>query len=209
MTLTVHDIGVASHIGRYSDSVEVSGNVVFDHAQQLIAAESPRLLNVDGMLMLSTAFEQKCNSTGSAFSRIINIVPCAPNLFCENIIPNDAKIVLVVASDLKLYTNWRRDTFVGPRPALLAIDLYDLVYRGGPHSPYELNERYPMSCGIYAHRATAPTKRLIAAARRAGIPIFFCTQETRPNNRPPGATSTRRQRPVAPDGYAIYREFTV
>src|ERR1700738_2161361 len=66
-----------------------------------------------------------------------------------------------------------------------------------------------MTCGISAHRAIAPTKHLIAAARRAGIAIFFCTQETRPNNRPPGATSTRRQRPVAPDGYAIYHEFTL
>ena len=93
--------------------------------------------------------------------------------------------------------------------ALIAIDLYDLVYRGGAHPPPELNERYPNSCGIFAHRAIAPTKRLFAAARRAGIPVFFCTQDTRANNRPPGATSTRRQRRVAPDGYAIYHEFTV
>jgi maleamate amidohydrolase len=114
---------------------------------------------------------------------------------------------VVPEADLVLYSGWRRETFVGPRPALLAIDLYDLVYRGGPHSPYELNERYPNSCGIFAHRAIAPTKRLLAAARRAGVPIFFCTQETRPNNRPPGATSTRRQRSVPPDGYAIYHEF--
>jgi maleamate amidohydrolase len=116
---------------------------------------------------------------------------------------------VIPQADLALYSGWRRETFVGPRPALLAIDLYDLVYRGGPHSPYELNERYPNTCGIFAHRAIAPTKQLLATARRAGIPIFFCTQETRPNNRPPGATSTRRQKPVAPDGYAIYREFTV
>jgi maleamate amidohydrolase len=116
---------------------------------------------------------------------------------------------VIPQADLDLYRGWRRETFVGERPALLAIDLYDLVYRGGAHSPHELNERYPMTCGVYAHRAIAPTKRLIAAARRAGIPIFFCTQETRPNNRPPGATSTRRQRPVAPDGYAIYHEFTL
>jgi len=75
--------------------------------------------------------------------------------------------------------------------------------------PSSTNERYPNSCGIFAHRAIAPTKRLFAAARRAGIPVFFCTQDTRANNRPPGATSTRRQRPVAPDGYAIYHEFTV
>ncbi len=97
----------------------------------------------------------------------------------------------------------------GERPALIAIDLYDLVYRGGPHSPHELNERHPNTCGIFAHRAIAPTRQLFAAARRAGIPIFFCTQDTRANNRPPGATSTRRQRRVAPDGYAIYHEFTV
>ena len=91
---------------------------------------------------------------------------------------------VVPESDLKLYAGWRRETFVGPRPALLAIDLYDLVYRGGPLPPAEINDRYPNTCGVFAHRAIAPTKKLIAAARRAGIPIFFCTQETRPNNRP-------------------------
>jgi maleamate amidohydrolase len=116
---------------------------------------------------------------------------------------------VIPPADLELYSPWRRETFVGERPALIAIDLYDLVYRGGPHSPYELNARHPNTCGIFAHRAIAPTKRLLAAARRAGIPVFFCTQDTRANNRPPGATSTRRQRPVAPDGYAIYHEFTV
>ena len=116
---------------------------------------------------------------------------------------------VVPESDLNLYSGWRRETFVGPRPALLAIDLYDLVYRGGPLPPAEINERYPNTCGLFAHRAIAPTKKLIAAARRAGIPIFFCSQETRPNNRPSGAHSTRRKREPAVDGYAIYHEFTV
>ena len=117
---------------------------------------------------------------------------------------------VVPESDLKLYANWRRETFVGPRPALLAIDLYDLVYRGGALPPAELNDRYINTCGIFAHRSIAPTKKLLAAARRAGIPIFFCTQETRPNNRPPGAFSTRRQgEPLPHDSYEIYREFTV
>jgi maleamate amidohydrolase len=116
---------------------------------------------------------------------------------------------VIPQADLDLYSGWRRETFVGERPALIAIDLYDLVYRGGPHSPHELNERHPNTCGIFAHRTIAPTRQLFAAARRAGIPIFFCTQDMRANNRPPGATSTRRQRRVAPDGYAIYHEFTV
>src|SRR4029450_9921271 len=72
----------------------------------------------------------------------------------------------------------------------------------------QLTARYPNSCGISAHRAIAPTKRLLAAARRAGIPIFYCTQETRPQNRPKGARSTRQALNVPPDGYAIYHEFT-
>jgi maleamate amidohydrolase len=116
---------------------------------------------------------------------------------------------VIPEADIKLYSGWRRETFVGPRPALLAIDLYDMVYRGGPHSPYELNDRFANTCGIYAHAAIAPTKQLFAAARAAGIPVFYCTQDIRPNNRPPGAVSTRRQR-ATPGGepYAIYREFT-
>jgi maleamate amidohydrolase len=117
---------------------------------------------------------------------------------------------VIPESDLTLYSGWRRETFVGSRPALLAIDLYDLVYRGGALPPAEINDRYPNTCGIFAHLAILPTKKLLAAARRAGIPIFFCTQEMRPNNRPPGAVSTRsnRERPTA-DGYAIYHEFPV
>src|ERR1700726_2032511 len=117
---------------------------------------------------------------------------------------------VIPEADIKLYAGWRRETFVGPRPALLAIDLYDLVYRGGPVPPPEINDRYVNTCGIYAHRAIPPTKQLFAAARRAGIPIFFCTQETRPNNRPPGAISTRRKdEPLPADSFAIYHEFTV
>jgi nicotinamidase-related amidase len=116
---------------------------------------------------------------------------------------------VIPEADLQLYAGWRRETFVGPRPALLAIDLYDLVYRGGAKPPIELNDSYPNTCGMFAHRAIEPTKRLFAAARRAGIPIFYCTQETRPNNRPKGAVSTRNQRPrPGPDAYAIYHEFT-
>ncbi len=115
---------------------------------------------------------------------------------------------VIPEADLRLYSAWRRETFVGPRPALLAIDLYDLVYRGGPHSPYEINERFPNSCGLYAHRAVEPTKLLFARARQAGIPVFYSTQDTQPNNRPPGAVSTRRQGAVpAPEAYAIYHEF--
>lgn len=118
---------------------------------------------------------------------------------------------VVPAADMQLYSCYARETRVGTRPALLAIDLYNIVYRGGAHSPYELDATYPNSCGIYAHRAVEPTKRLLAAARAGGIPIFYCTQQTEPNNRPTGAVSTRRQGSSvarASDDYDIYFEFT-
>ena len=69
---------------------------------------------------------------------------------------------VVPKADLKLYAGWRRETFVGPRPALLAIDLSDLVYRGGAHSPYELNERHPNSCGIHAGQIFVPLVECLA-----------------------------------------------
>lgn len=112
------------------------------------------------------------------------------------------------ATDMKLYSPYARETFVGPSAAFLAIDLYNLVYYGGPGAPVELDPQYPNSCGVYAHRAIEPTKRLVAAVRRAGIPVFYCTQDSRPQNRPPGAISTRRkEKPANPTDHGIYREF--
>lgn len=118
---------------------------------------------------------------------------------------------VIPAGDLKLYAPYARETFVGPSPAFLAIDLYNSAYRGGPGLPIDLDQRYPNSCGIYAHRAIEPTKQLFAAVRRAGLQIFYCTQDTRPNNRPAGAVSTRRtmESPATvAELYGIYHEFT-
>ena len=117
---------------------------------------------------------------------------------------------VIPADDLKLYSPYARETFVGPNAAFLAIDLYNAVYRGGPGRPVDLDTQYPNSCGMYAHRAIEPTKKLFAAVRRAGLQVFYCTQETRPNNRPMGAVSTRRAMELpseAIDKYAIYHEF--
>jgi nicotinamidase-related amidase len=115
---------------------------------------------------------------------------------------------LIPPQDIELYAPYARETFVGPRAALLVIDLYDLAYRGGAGSPYELDKTYPNSCGIFAHRAIEPTRRLIAAARTANLPIFYCTQDVRPNNRPAGANSTRRALPQpTPKDFEIYSAF--
>jgi maleamate amidohydrolase len=117
---------------------------------------------------------------------------------------------VVPPEDLKLYETYHRETYIGPDAAILAIDLYNIVYRGGPHSPYELEEKFPNSCGMYAHQAIEPTKKVLAAARTAGVPIIFCTKDVAPNNRPADAISTkRRQWAPGPDDYDIYHEFDV
>jgi maleamate amidohydrolase len=73
---------------------------------------------------------------------------------------------VVPAVDQKIYEPYSRATYVGRKPALLAVDLYNLVYRGGNAAPETLVDRYPSSQGWFAHRTIAPIQRLIAAARR-------------------------------------------
>ena len=115
----------------------------------------------------------------------------------------------VVAADvLEVYSHYERETFVGPAPALLAIDLYELAYQGGAKPVPEVAKTYPSSCGEYAWAAIEPTKRLFAAARAAGLPIFYSTSDVRPGSQPSKVTATKRRRvPATPDVYEIKSEF--
>jgi maleamate amidohydrolase len=115
---------------------------------------------------------------------------------------------IITPDVLQVYSSYRRKVFVGASPALLAVDLYDVVYRGGPRPPAELANTHPNSCGEYAFAAIEPTKRLLAAARRAGLPIFYSTGDTRAESRPGLVTATKRAKPpVDPADYAIRPEF--
>ena len=115
----------------------------------------------------------------------------------------------VVTPDvLAIYRQYERKTFVGPEPALLAIDLYELVYQGGPKPVVDLVDTFPMSCGEYAHAAIEPTRKLFAAARAAGLPVFYSTNDVRPTSRPGTVRATRRRtNPKDFDHYAIRPEF--
>ena len=117
----------------------------------------------------------------------------------KDIIPSDV---------LEIYSHYERKVFVGPSPALLAIDLYELAYQGGAKPVADLHKTYPSSLGEYAYAAIEPTKRLFAAARAAGLPVLYTTQDTRPDRQPGRITATRRQS-APPDAslYAIKTEF--
>ena len=109
---------------------------------------------------------------------------------------------------LDIYTHYHRKTFVGPSPALLAIDLYELAYQGGAKPVAQLHKTYPSTCGENAYAAIEPTKRLFAAARAAGLPIFYSTGDARTESRPSLVTATKRNKPpVDPADYAIRPEF--
>jgi len=111
---------------------------------------------------------------------------------------------------LEIYSKYQRKTFVGPSAALVAIDLYESAYQGGNKPMSELAKTHPGSCGANAFAAIEPTKRLFAAARRAGIPIFYSTTDSRPESLPGNVTATKRRPGSAPRDaslYAIRPEF--
>jgi maleamate amidohydrolase len=109
---------------------------------------------------------------------------------------------------IELYSNYRREVGVGPSPALIAIDLYELVYQGGAKPVPQVMKTHPNSCGEYAWAAIAPTQRLFAAARVAGLPVFYSTGDTRSQSQPKNLRATRRQGVrIDPAMYAIRPEF--
>lgn len=110
---------------------------------------------------------------------------------------------LVSAETLHLYRHYKREVKVGPRPALLLIDLYNLVYAGGPRPIAEIADAHPSTCGIEAWTAIEPTQRLIAEARRCGVPVFYSTGAPRA-----AVAATLRSGPAAAAGdFAIHEAF--
>ncbi len=103
------------------------------------------------------------------------------------------------------YAAYMRDTFIGKAPALLAVDLYNLVYKGGAKPPHELAGEFPNSCGLYADAAIEPTERLFAACRAARLPVYYVTGTLSPNR----IQSTRRSKTViTAEDFEIHAAFT-
>jgi len=114
---------------------------------------------------------------------------------------------VIPPEDLLTYRSFRRELYVGRRPALLAIDLYNVVYRGGPKLPHEMLDEFPMSCGKYAWDAIEPTKKLFAGCRAAGIPVVYTTS-ARAKSKLYATARNVNARKFQPDDYAIFEAFT-
>ena len=99
--------------------------------------------------------------------------------------------------------------FRGKRPAVVAVDLYDLVYDGGPRPVRDLIQDYPASCGEFAWRALPPTIELYRVAREQRVPIVHVTYDTRKETDPRGIHPTnRRRRQPDLNLYRIKEELT-
>lgn len=109
---------------------------------------------------------------------------------------------------LEIYQHYQRETYVGKNPALLAIDLYNLVYRGGAKPVREVAKEFPSACGIHAYNAIQPTRELFALARAKRLPVIYTTTETRKEVNPAAVHATnRRIREIKKDDYEIYEAF--
>src|SRR5262249_60965850 len=89
---------------------------------------------------------------------------------------------VIDAETLEIYQAYRRKTYIGDRPAVLAIDLYNKAYLGGNRPGKEGDRGFSGSCGEHAWGALAPTPRPVAPARPG----------RRPGHRTPPPRATRR-----------------
>lgn len=109
---------------------------------------------------------------------------------------------------LDIYQSYERETYVGQSPALLAIDLYNLVFEGGPRPVHEVVKEFKSSCGVYAYNAIKPIQELFRAARSKGIPVVYTTTETRKEANPKTVYATnRRNRDFDQKAFEIREDF--
>ena len=116
-----------------------------------------------------------------------------------------------VVSDeiMEIYRHYRRDIYIGQRPALLAIDLYNLAFEGGAKPVTEVVKEFPSSCGDYAWNAIKPIQELFQLVRSRELPVIYTTTETRRGAKPARVHATNRkiQKLLDPRAYEIYEAF--
>lgn len=109
---------------------------------------------------------------------------------------------------LDIYKPYQRETYVGQRPAVLAIDLYELAFEGGPRPVHEVVKEFKSACGINAWNAIKPIQELLALARSKRIPVIYTTTETRKEVKPGVVHATNRQGTRTDrEAYVIKEEF--
>jgi nicotinamidase-related amidase len=114
---------------------------------------------------------------------------------------------VVSEETLEVYKPYRRKTYIGARPAVLAIDLYRRAFEGGPLPVHEVVKKFPSSCGVHACEAVRPIQELLAMARSNRIPVIYTTNEIRKEVHPGRVRATKRQATTEEGADRILEEF--
>ena len=114
---------------------------------------------------------------------------------------------VVSEQTFEVYKHYQRETFIGARPAVLAIDLYNLVFGGGPLPVHEVVKEFPSSCGTYAYETVKPIQELLALARSCRIPIIYTTNEMPKEGAPKVVQPTKRRLSTPEGAFNIWEEF--
>jgi len=116
----------------------------------------------------------------------------------------------IMAEDtIAAYRTHVRDLYIGKRPALLAIDLYNTVFPAEALPILEATKRWPDTCGDYALQAIEPLRMLFSIVRAKGIPVFHTTRENRGAGREIAMRATNRPHYVPKEGdFDFYPEFS-
>ncbi|MDF1590558.1 MAG: isochorismatase family protein [Desulfobacterales bacterium] len=110
---------------------------------------------------------------------------------------------------LDIYSAYKRKTYIGSKPILLAIDLYNLVFEGGPLPVHEAVKTHPSSCGSFAWDAIQPIQDLLALVRSKNIPVIYTTNDIRKKTQNTAVHATHRKaRKLSPRAYEIKAEFS-
>jgi nicotinamidase-related amidase len=104
----------------------------------------------------------------------------------------------VIGDDERLVASrYEQRSPLGPRPGLLMIDCYRKVFGDRPRPLAEAIGRFPSTCGTAAWDALPHLEALLAAGRRAGVPVVHTTGD------PSGVGAvTRRRRTAGADEVA-------
>ncbi|MDH7798826.1 MULTISPECIES: isochorismatase family protein [unclassified Beijerinckia] len=108
----------------------------------------------------------------------------------------------------RIYAHYERPIRIGKKPALVLVDLYNLVFLGGDRPVDELIDKYPSSCGEYAWTAIRPIQSLIECFRSKGLPVIHVTFDDRPETDHQAMNPTfRKKQAHDPSLFTIKSEF--
>ena len=113
---------------------------------------------------------------------------------------------VIDAETLGIYSAYKRDLYVGERPAVLVVDAYKLSYDGGAAPVAEVVKTYPSSCGERAWAMVEPTRLLLETAREVGLAVIYSTHDGQSRSAETPTTNRSVNRTAA-DSFTLSRRM--